>query len=99
MLHGFQNNLYSVDIGADRIICGGEEGVVRIWNFTEALEIERRVRALRGMRLEQRMRRRKLQTELSSKGGRSDQCSVAAKKNSVACIWPSKRGMSGKTKA
>lgn len=94
MLHGFKSNLYSVNIGVDRIVCGGEEGVVRIWNFTEALEIERRVRAQRGMRLEQRMRRRKLQTELTNKGGRSDQCSVAAKKNSVACIWPNKRGMS-----
>lgn len=100
MLHGFKSNLFSVDIGADRIVCGGEEGVVRIWNFTEALEIERRARALRGIRLENRMRRRKLQTELSSKGGRSsDQCSVAAKKNSVTCIWPNKRGMSGKLKA
>ncbi|XP_027330719.1 F-box/WD-40 repeat-containing protein At5g21040 [Abrus precatorius] len=99
MLHGFKSNLFSVDIGADRIVCGGEEGVVRIWNFTEALEIERRVRALRGMRLENRMRRRKLQTELSNKNGRSDQCSVAAKKNSATCIWPNKRGMSGKLKA
>ncbi|XP_004491170.1 F-box/WD-40 repeat-containing protein At5g21040 [Cicer arietinum] len=99
MLHGFKSNLYSVDIGADRIVCGGEEGVVRIWNFTEALETERRVRALRGLRLENRMRRRKLQTDYNSKGGRSDQCSVVAKKNSVTCIWPSKRGMSGKTKA
>ncbi|CAL0317569.1 unnamed protein product [Lupinus luteus] len=99
MLHGFKSNLFSVDIGADRIICGGEEGVVRIWNFSEALEIERRARALRGMRLENRMRRRKVQTELSSKGGRSDQCSVAAKSSSVSCIWPNKRGMSGKLKA
>lgn len=100
MLHGFKSNLYSVNIGADRIVCGGEEGVVRIWNFTEALEIERRVRALRGIRLENRMRRRKLQTEISSKGGRTDQCSVAAvKKNSGSCIWPNKRGMSGKLKA
>lgn len=99
MLHGFKSNLFSVDIGADRIVCGGEEGVVRIWNFTQALEIERRVRALRGIRLENRMRRRKIQTELSSKGGRGDQCSVAAKNNSVNCIWPNKRGMSGKLKA
>ncbi|KAG5081496.1 hypothetical protein AAZX31_02G256900 [Glycine max] len=99
MLHGFKSNLFSVDIGAERIVSGGEEGVVRIWNFTEALEIERRARALRGIRLEHRMRRRKLQTELSNKSGRSDQCSVAAKKNSVTCIWPTKRGMSGKLKA
>ncbi|XP_061352017.1 F-box/WD-40 repeat-containing protein At5g21040 [Gastrolobium bilobum] len=99
MLNGFKSNLFSVDIGADRIVCGGEEGVVRIWNFTEALEIERRVRTLRGIRLENRMRRRKLQTELGSKGGQSDQCSVAAKKNSATCIWPNKCRMSGKLKA
>lgn len=99
MLHGFKSNLFSVDIGADRIVCGGEEGVVRIWNFTQALETEHRVRALRGIRLENRMRRRKLQAEVSNNGGRSDQCSVAAKKNSVNGIWPNKRGVSGKLKA
>lgn len=99
MLHGFKSNLFSVDIGADRIVCAGEEGVVRIWNFTQALEIERRVRALRGIRLENRMRRRKLQTEVSNKCGRNDQCSVAAKKNSANGIWPNKRGVSGKLKA
>ncbi|KAJ8766812.1 hypothetical protein K2173_008366 [Erythroxylum novogranatense] len=37
------------DIGADYIVCGGEEGVARMWNFAKALEIERRVRALRGI--------------------------------------------------
>ena len=83
-------------------MCGGEEGVVRIWNFSQALEIERRARALRGIRLENRMRRRKLQIEMNSKGGRTDQCSVAAK-NSVNGdrngVWHSKRGMSGKLKA
>ncbi|KAF3439520.1 hypothetical protein FNV43_RR17798 [Rhamnella rubrinervis] len=105
MLHGFGNNLFSVNIGADRIVCGGEEGVVRIWNFSQALEIEQRVRALRGIRLENRMRRRKLQLEMGNKGGsgRSDQCSVAAKKNSINGVrngvWYNKRGMSGKLKA
>ncbi|XP_054818471.1 F-box/WD-40 repeat-containing protein At5g21040 isoform X2 [Prosopis cineraria] len=99
MLHGFKSNLFSVDIGADRIVCGGEEGIVRIWNFTQALEIERRARALRGMRLENRMRRRRLQAEVSNKNGRNDQCSVAAKKSSGNGIWPSKRGVSGKLKA
>lgn len=103
MLHGFECNLLSVDIGADRIVCGGEEGIVRIWNFSQAFEIERRVRALRGIRLENRMRRRKLQTEMSSKGGRTDQCSVAAKKNPMngdrSSVWRNKRGMSGKLKA
>ncbi|KAJ4834862.1 hypothetical protein Tsubulata_012968 [Turnera subulata] len=103
MLHGFGPNLFSVDIGADRIVCGGEEGVVRIWNFSEALEIERRVQTLRGIRLENRMRRRKLQLEISSKGGKNDQCSVAAKKNPIHgdrnVVWQNKRGMSGKLKA
>ncbi|KAJ8750165.1 hypothetical protein K2173_014080 [Erythroxylum novogranatense] len=103
MLHGFGPSIFSVDIGADRIVCGGEEGIVRMWNFTQALEIEQRVRALRGIRLENRMRRRKLQIEMSCKGGRSDQCSVAAKKNALhgerSGGWHNKRGMSGKLKA
>ncbi|XP_030504505.2 F-box/WD-40 repeat-containing protein At5g21040 [Cannabis sativa] len=103
MLHGFGSNLFSVDIGADRIVCGGEEGVVRIWNFTQALEIERRVRALKGIRLENRMRRRKHQLEINNKGSHTDQCSVAAKKNSVNgdrnSIRYNKRGMTNKLKA
>ncbi|CAN0923268.1 F-box/WD-40 repeat-containing protein At5g21040 [Linum grandiflorum] len=103
MLHGFGPDLFSVDIGADRIVCGGEEGVVRIWNFSEALETERRVRAQRGMRMEHRMRRRKLQTEMGSKSGRTGQCLVAANKNSMNAdhnvVWYSKRGVSGKLKA
>ncbi|CAN1251508.1 F-box/WD-40 repeat-containing protein At5g21040 [Linum perenne] len=103
MLHGFGPDLFAVDIGADRIVCGGEEGVVRIWNFSEALETERRVRALRGVRIENRMRRRKLQSEMGNKSGRSGQCSVAANKNSMKAdrevVWHSKRGVSGKLKA
>lgn len=101
MLHGFGSNLFSVDIGADRIVCGGEEGVVRIWNFSQALEIEQRVRAIKGIRLEHRMRRRKLQAEVSGKGGRKDGCSVAAKKidSDKRGIWPKKTGTNGKLKA
>lgn len=102
MLHGFGQNLFSVDVGADRIVCGGEDSVVRIWNFSQALEIEQRARAQRGIRLENRMRRRKLQMEMSNNGGRNDQCSVAAKKNSMhgdrSGVWHNKRGMSGKLK-
>ncbi|XP_022898956.1 F-box/WD-40 repeat-containing protein At5g21040-like isoform X2 [Olea europaea var. sylvestris] len=79
MLHGFGRNLFSVCIGCDRIVCGGEEGIVRIWNFSQALEIEQRVRTLRGIRLENRMRRRKIQ--ISSKGSQSEQCLVAARNN------------------
>ncbi|KAH7561361.1 hypothetical protein ACOSP7_015957 [Xanthoceras sorbifolium] len=102
MLHGFECNLFSVAIGADRIVCGGEEGVVRIWNFSQALEIEQRARALREIRLGNR-RRRKLQIEMSSKSGRADRCSVAAKKNQISGnqtgVWNNKHGMSGKLKA
>lgn len=103
MLHGFGCNLFSVDIGADRIVCGGEEGVVRIWNFSQALEIEQRARALRGIRLENRMRRRRLQREMNSKSGRTDQCSVAANKSPIngdrSIVWHNKRGVTGKLKA
>lgn len=111
MLHGFGSNLFSVGIGCDRIVCGGEEGVIRVWNFSQALEIEQRVRALRGMRLENRMRRRKMQFEMNSKGGcemkskasRAEQCSVAAKKNPVnrdrTGVFRIKRGLTGNPKA
>ncbi|KAG8371068.1 hypothetical protein BUALT_Bualt13G0048500 [Buddleja alternifolia] len=102
MLHGFGCNLFSVGIGYDRIVCGGEEGVVRIWNFSQALEIEERVRTLRGIRLENRMRRRKLQPETSGKSEQSEQCSVAAKKkqiNSDKNGWHNKRRVSWKVKA
>ncbi|KAG2274413.1 hypothetical protein Bca52824_056968 [Brassica carinata] len=103
MLHGFGSNLFSVDVGCDRIVCGGEEGVVRIWNFTQALEIEQRTRALKGMRLENRMRRRRMQMEMNAKSGRPDQCSIAAHKNPVNGdrnrAWHTKRRASGKAKA
>ncbi|GAV85975.1 WD40 domain-containing protein/F-box-like domain-containing protein [Cephalotus follicularis] len=103
MLHGVGSNLFSVDIGADRIVCGGEEDVVRIWNFSQALEIERRICALRGIRLENRMRRRRLQVEMNDKGGSAERCSVAAKKNPMngdrSGAWHNKRGKSGKLKA
>lgn len=102
MLHGFGCNLFSVDIGSDRIVCGGEEGIVRVWNFSQALEIEQRVRALKGIRLENRMRRRKIQTEMNGKGPRIGHCLVAAKKNQMSGdrngVWI-KRGVSGKLKA
>ncbi|XP_075520088.1 F-box/WD-40 repeat-containing protein At5g21040-like [Primulina tabacum] len=101
MLHGFGCNLFSVGIGSDRIVCGGEEGVVRIWNFSQALEIEQSVRALKGIRLENRIRHRKLQTEIGGKGSKGEQCSVAAKNqmNSDKTGWHSKRRVSGKLKA
>ncbi|XP_071723300.1 F-box/WD-40 repeat-containing protein At5g21040-like [Rutidosis leptorrhynchoides] len=99
MLHGHECNLFSVGIGADRIVCGGEEGNVRIWNFTRALEFAEKARSLRGIRLENRMRRRKLQLEMNGKGGRIDQCSVSAKKNSTNGVWHKQRRVNGKVKA
>lgn len=103
MLHGHGSNLFSVDIGADRIVCGGEEGTVRIWNFSQALEIEQRIQALKGIRLENRIRRRRNQLERNSKGGWTDQCSVAAKKNPIngdrSVAWHNKHRMSSKLKA
>ncbi|XP_020600084.1 F-box/WD-40 repeat-containing protein At5g21040 [Phalaenopsis equestris] len=80
MLHGSGNGWFSVVIGADRIICGGDEGTLRLWDFSQALEIEERVRALRTTRLEHRMRRRRIQIEMSCKSGLSDQSSGASKK-------------------
>lgn len=102
MLHGFGCNIFSVTIGADRVCCGGEEGVIRMWNFSQALEMEKRVRALRGIRLENRMRRRKVQVDWSGRSGSSEQCSVAAaKRNQMSGdrVWHSKRGVGGKLKA
>ncbi|WOL18828.1 F-box/WD-40 repeat-containing protein [Canna indica] len=102
MLHGFGCNLFSIAIGANRIVCGGEEGVVRIWNFSQALEIEKRVQALRGVRLENRMRRRKAQIQMSGNGSRSDQCLSASRKNQLngdcSGVWREKRSNSGKLK-
>ncbi|CAN4099084.1 unnamed protein product [Withania somnifera] len=72
MLHGFASNLFAVDVGSNRIVCAGEEGVVRIWNFSQALEIEQRVQALRGLRLENRMRRRNRQLETNGKKNQMD---------------------------
>ncbi|OIT22962.1 PREDICTED: F-box/WD-40 repeat-containing protein At5g21040-like [Nicotiana attenuata] len=102
MLHGFGSNLFAVDVGSNRIVCAGEEGVVRIWNFSQALEIEQRVQALRGLRLENRVRRRKHQLEMNGKGRRGDQCSFAAKKNQIdgdRNSWHNRRRMTWKVKA
>lgn len=84
MLHWPGSNLFSVAIGAHRIVCGGEDSVVRIWNFSQALDIEKRIRASRGIRLENRMRRRKVQIEMNSKSGRPDKTIVSPKKNQMS---------------
>lgn len=81
MFHGSGNGLFSVAIGADRIICGGEEGTLRLWDFSQALEIEERVHALRRIRLEHRMRRRMVQIEMNSKSGLTNQIPGSSKKS------------------
>ncbi|CAA2987659.1 Hypothetical predicted protein, partial [Olea europaea subsp. europaea] len=67
-------NARAEDNCSDRIVCGGEEGVVRSGTscFT-----------LRGLRLENRTRRWKVQTAVNSKGGSTEHCSFAAKKNQM----------------
>jgi WD40 repeat protein len=103
MLHGFGCYLFSVDIGADRILCGGEDGAVRVWNFSEALEIEKRAQALKSLRQENRMRRRKAQVEMNANGRRADQCSVAMKRNQLkvdkSVAWQIKRAINDKVKS
>jgi WD40 repeat protein len=104
MLHGFGCNLFSVDVRWDRIVCAGEEGVVRVWNFSQAVERERRARALRIVRLENRMRRRKAQMDMMSSGvGGGSHCSAVVKKNAMNGerngVWHSKKGVGGKLKA
>ncbi|KAK4780124.1 hypothetical protein SAY87_016230 [Trapa incisa] len=95
MLHGFTTDLFSVGIGADRIVSGGEEGVGKVWNFTRALELEGRARALRGIRLENRMRRRKHPVEMCGKGDqKANQCLIATNNP----VNGNRRGMSVKVK-
>ncbi|KAL9258048.1 F-box/WD-40 repeat-containing protein [Drosera capensis] len=94
MLQCPAGSLYSVAIGADRIVCGGEESTARIWDFSHALEKEQQLRAQRIIRLENRMTQNKLKLEMGSKGsGGTDRCSVAAKKNPINGdrAWHTKR--------
>lgn len=92
MLHGSGCSIFSVAVGSDRIVCGGDEGVVRVWNFSQAMEIEKRIQALRRVRLENRMRRRKAQDEMNVKS-RTEQSSVGAKTGDRNGLWYSKRGL------
>ncbi|KAH9308011.1 hypothetical protein KI387_035922 [Taxus chinensis] len=64
MLHGIGRSLYSVDIGAERLVCGGDEKFVRIWDFSQALEIERRVQASRTIHFDNSMRTKKKKVEV-----------------------------------
>ncbi|CAM6065132.1 unnamed protein product [Sphagnum tenellum] len=51
---GSHQSAYCVDLGADRVVSGGEERIVRIWDFSQALEIESRVQASRSNRRHRR---------------------------------------------
>ncbi|TVU01139.1 hypothetical protein EJB05_53413, partial [Eragrostis curvula] len=103
MLHGFGSDLFTISIGADRIVCGGEDGAVKVWNFSEALEIEKRAQALKSLRQENRMRRKKAQLEMNANGRRPDQCSMAMKKNQLkgdkSVTWHNKRASNEKVKS
>ncbi|KAL9228650.1 hypothetical protein vseg_004205 [Gypsophila vaccaria] len=103
MLHGAGGSLFSVHIGGDRIVCGGEDRVVKVWDFSHALEREMRSRAQRAIRMENRMRQRRLQAEMCSKSVRADKCSVAPKKSPINGdrngVWHNKRSVTGKVKA
>ncbi|XP_057536284.1 F-box/WD-40 repeat-containing protein At5g21040 [Amaranthus tricolor] len=103
MLHGSGGSLFAVDIGADRIVCGGEDHVVKLWDFSRALEREMRARAQKAIRFQNRVRQRRLQADMNAKNGKADKCSVAAKKNPINGdwndIWHSKRSVNGKVKA
>ncbi|KAG0579528.1 hypothetical protein M758_4G103300 [Ceratodon purpureus] len=57
LVPGTHQCLFSVDLGADRVVSGGDEMMVRIWDFSQAIEIERSIQASR--RNSQRSRRRK----------------------------------------
>lgn len=103
MLHCSGSSLFSVDIGVDRIVCGGEDRIVKVWDFSQALEREMRSRAQKAIRMENRMRQRKLQSEMNSKSGWADKCSAAAKKNPINGdrngVWHNKRSVTGKVKS
>jgi WD40 repeat protein len=103
MFHGFGCDLFSIAIGAERIVCGGEDGAVKVWNFSEALEIEKRAQALKSLRQENRMRRKKAQVEMNANCRRSDQCSMAMKKNQLkgdkSITWHNKCAINEKVKS
>eukprot|EP00250_Pteridium_aquilinum_P034910 c8305_g1_i1 orf=363-2009(+) len=89
MLFGSHQCFYSVDIGADRIVSAGEEQVVKVWDFSHALEIERRVQASRTVRLEQRLKRKQGAHQHQDKQ-RNNVCSSIAKRDAViegAVVW------------
>ncbi|EFJ35258.1 hypothetical protein SELMODRAFT_79926 [Selaginella moellendorffii] len=49
---------YSVDIGSDRIVSAGEGTAIKVWDFSQALEFEKKTQALRSVRREQRAQRK-----------------------------------------
>ncbi|KAL3680645.1 hypothetical protein R1sor_023601 [Riccia sorocarpa] len=78
-LSGFHQSAYSVDIGGGRVVSGGEEKIVRIWDFSQALEIEKRVQASRRNQIEHRTRRKNATME--HKGKHADCTTNGGRKN------------------
>lgn len=56
-LPGLHHCSFSVDIGADRVVSGGDEKTVRIWDFSQAIEIERSIQASRRSRPRRRSKK------------------------------------------
>ncbi|KAH6559401.1 hypothetical protein KP509_1Z010800 [Ceratopteris richardii] len=81
MLFGSNQCFYSVDIGADRIVSAGQEHSVKVWDFSHALEIERRVQASRMVRRERRVKRRQGLHQLKFKQ-HHEVCGSISKKDS-----------------
>lgn len=55
-LPGSHHCSFCVDLGADRVVSAGDEKTVRIWDFSQAIEIERSIQASR--RSSQRRRKK-----------------------------------------
>lgn len=80
-LSGFHKSACTVDIGGDRVVSAGEEKTVRIWDFSQALEIERRVQASRSNQFEHRMRRKNVSSTVEQKGKHAELTTNGSRKN------------------
>eukprot|EP00897_Mesotaenium_endlicherianum_P005817 jgi/Mesen1/5263/ME000263S04370 len=55
-LGGFEHGVYSVDLGGDRVVCAGEDSEVRVFDFKQALAVERAAQASRAARSRRKAR-------------------------------------------
>lgn len=104
-LAGFHHIAYSVDLGSDRVVSGGEEKIVRIWDFSQALEIERRVQASKSGQIEHRIRRKQQQQQAEEGKGKNADDELLIDGKDVEVGWkkgfrtkPEGSGRTGKNK-